>query len=300
MKKFTLSVIILVCCFSVKSQQLHFMSQYLQHNAMLNPAAAGIANKNVIGVSYRNQWSAFPGNPKTYVVYGDVNLPKQKAGIAAALYRDETGATSRTGAQLAYSYHIVSKDGKNKLGLGLEFRGLQYAIDRGKLAASLPNDPALAGASSKFAIDAGAGIYFTNDKLSLGAAASQLIQSKLQLANVANASTSGRLYRHYNFIANYRFETGDNIALIPNALLRVIQNSPVEFEIGVKLDYQDKLWAAIIYKAKQLYSVQAGVKLAEKVRLAYSYDAYNGAISIFDGGSGGHEIGLRFDFGKRN
>jgi len=95
------------------AQQLHFTSQYLQHNSMYNPAAAGIANKNMIGVSYRSMWSSFPGNPRTLMLYTDMALNKLNAGIGAYLYRDETGPTSRTGLQLAYSYHIKSRNEKN-------------------------------------------------------------------------------------------------------------------------------------------------------------------------------------------
>ena len=281
------------------SQQLHFMSQYLQHNSMLNPGAAGIANQNMIGVAYRSQWSSFPGNPRTYMVYGDANLEKYKAGLGGYVYRDETGPTSRTGLQLAFSKHIISKDEKQRLGLGIELRGLQYALDKGKVLTALGNDPALGGASSKFAIDAGAGIYYTDGKLSVGAAVSQLIQSKLELANVPNAKLSGKLYRHYNFNANYKIQTGDDIFLIPNAFVRVVQNAPTEFEAGMKLDYQDRIWFAFIYKLNQLYSIQTGLKIADKVNISYSYDAYNTPISVYDGGSGAHELGVRFDIGKK-
>jgi type IX secretion system PorP/SprF family membrane protein len=298
MRKFILFLLLVSFSWHLSAQQLHFLSQYLQHNSMLNPAAAGMSDKNFVGVSYRNQWSSFPGNPRTSMVYADVNLPKLKAGIAGYVYRDETGPTSRTGLQLAYSYHIISKDEKQKFAIGLELRGLQYALDKGKLTAALGNDPALAGAASKFGIDAGAGVYYTNGKLSAGAAVSQLIQSKLQLADVPNAKLSGKLYRHYNIMANYEINTSGEITLIPNALVRVIQNSPVEFEAGVKLDYQKLLWMGVLYKFRQLYSLQAGFKLADKLNVSYSYDAYNSPVSIFDGGSGAHEIGLRFDFGN--
>jgi type IX secretion system PorP/SprF family membrane protein len=298
MRKFTLAFFICAVVASANAQQLHFMSQYLQHNSMLNPGAAGMSDKNMVGVSYRNQWSSFPGSPKTLMVYADVLSQKYKAGFASYLYKDQTGPTSRTGMQFAYSYHINSKDGKQKFGLGLELRGLQYAIDKSKLAGALGNDAALAGASSKFGIDAGAGAYYTNGKLSAGLAVSQLIQSKLQLANVPNSTLSGKLYRHYNFQANYKFQTGDDIFLIPNALVRVIQNAPAEFEAGVKVDYQQKMWFAIMYKLNQSYGLQAGVKIAERVHLAYAYDGYNNPLSQFDGGSNANEIGLRFDFGK--
>ena len=298
MRKFVLVVLLFSLVYVSEGQQLHFMSQYLQHNSMLNAGAAGIANQDMVGVSYRSQWSAFPGNPRTYMVYGDVNMERYKAGLGGYVYRDETGPTSRTGVQLAFSKHIISRDEKQKLGLGIELRGLQYALDKGKVLNALGNDPALGGASSKFGIDAGAGIYYTDGKLSAGAAVSQLIQSKLQLADVPNAKISGKLYRHYNFLANYKIQTGDDIFLIPNALARVIEHSPTEFEAGMKLDYQDKIWFAFIYRVHQLYSIQTGLKIADKLNISYSYDAYSSPISVYDGGSGAHEIGLRFDIGK--
>lgn len=302
MKKFT-SLLLLILVISSKSaiaQQLHFTSQYLQHNAMYNPGAAGISNKDMIGISFRSMWSSFPGNPRTYMLYGDANLEKLKSGIGAYVYRDETGPTSRTGIQLAFSKHIISQDGKNKLGLGLEVRGLQYAIDKNKLGGSLGSDPALAGAENKLAFDAGAGAYFTNGKLSVGAAVSQLVQSKLQLADVPNAKQGGKLYRHYNFNANYKIQTGANIYLIPNALVRVIENSPSEYEFGMNVNYQEKIWWGLNWRIEQFWSLQAGFKLLKRVGITYSYDYYQTPISNFTEGSGAHELGLRFDLKKDN
>jgi len=302
MKKFTplLLLILVINSESASAQQLHFTSQYLQHNAMYNPGAAGISNKDMIGISFRSMWSSFPGNPRTYMVYGDANLEKLKSGIGAYVYRDETGPTSRTGIQLAFSKHIISQDGKNKLGLGLEVRGLQYAIDKNKLGGSLGSDPALAGAENKLAFDAGAGAYFTNGKLSVGAAVSQLVQSKLQLADVPNAKQGGKLYRHYNFNANYKIQTGADIYLIPNALVRVIENSPSEYEFGMNVNYQEKIWWGLNWRIEQFWSLQAGFKLLKRIGITYSYDYYQTPISNFTEGSGAHELGLRFDLKKDN
>lgn len=299
MRKFFTLVLLICSTKAAISQQLHFTSQYLQHNSMYNPAAAGIAKQDMIGVSYRSQWSSFPGNPRTYMVYGDFALEKMNAGFGAYIYRDETGPTSRTGIQLAYSYHV--KTGANsRLGLGLELRALQFAIDKTKLTDALgSNDPLLGGKDKKLGIDAGAGVYWTNDKLSVGAAVSQLIQSKLELANVPNSKEGGRLYRHYNFMANYKIQTGENIFIIPNAMARVIAHSPSEFDFGAKVDYQDKIWWGLNWRVKQFWSIQAGFKLLQRVRLTYSYDYYETPIGFFSGGSGAHEIGLQFGFKKK-
>lgn len=298
MRKFILLLTLVVVFEAGWAQQLHFTSQYLQHNSMYNPAAAGIANKDMLGISYRSMWASFPGNPRTFMVYGDVALPKLNAGVGAYVYRDETGPTSRTGLQLAYSYHITSKDAKNTLGLGLELRALQYAIDKSKLSAALGDDPVLMGSSNKMGIDAGAGVYFTNGALSVGAAVSQLIQSKLQLANVPNSNQGGKLYRHYNFTANYRINTGDNIYIIPNVMVRVIENSPSEYDFGAKLNYQEKIWWGMNWRLRQYWSLQAGFKLLQRVNLTYSYDYYQSPISVYTAGSGAHEIGLQFELKK--
>ena len=299
MRKF-ITLIALICLTTgAFSQQLHFTSQYLQHNAMYNPAAAGISKQDLLGISYRSQWSSFPGNPRTFMIYGDFSLTKMKAGIGAYIYRDETGPTSRTGIQLAYSYHI--KTGANsRLGVGLELRALQFAVDKSKLQESLgSNDPILGGKDKKLGIDAGAGVYWTNDRLSVGAAVSQLIQSKLELANVPGAKEGGKLYRHYNFTANYRIQTGDDIYIIPNAMARVIEHSPSEFDFGVKIDYQDKIWWAMSWRVKQFWSLQAGFRILQRVRLTYSYDYYATPISVYAGGTGAHEVGLQFGFKKK-
>jgi type IX secretion system PorP/SprF family membrane protein len=303
MKKITILASLLIAVgISSQAQQLHFMSQYLQHNSMINPAAAGMGDKNFIGISHRNQWNSFPGSPTTTMVYGDFKLTDLKAGIAGYLYQDKTGPTSRAGAQLAYSYQITAKNNKQKLGLGLELRGLQYTIDKGKLLSSLgPNDPALAGATAKFGIDAGAGVYYKDDRLALGIAVSQLIQSKLQLSDVPNATTSGRLYRHYNITGNYKIDGGDGISVIPNALFRMVQNAPTEFQAGCKVDYQDLLWVNILGTYRQSYSLQFGFCVAKKLRVSYAYDGYTDALSSnFQNGAAGHEIGLRFDLTRKN
>ena len=299
MRKFILTVGLFCAVYTLNAQQLHFTSQFLQHNSMYNPGAAGLSNRNYVGLSYRDMWSSFPGNPRTMMAYGDFELKKLNAGIGTYVYRDQTGPTSRTGVQLAYSYHIKARNERNKFGIGIEVRGLQYAIDKAKISSSLGNDPLLAGSNSKFLFDAGAGVYYTNGKFSAGAGVQQLIQSKLKFADIPNTTTDGKLYRHYNFTANYKLQTGDNIYVIPNFMARFIDHSPSEFDFGAKVDYQEKIWWGLNWRVKQFWSIQAGFKLLQRISATYSYDYYVTPISVFTSGSGAHEIGLQFDLKKK-
>ena len=100
-------------------------------------------------------------------------------------------------------------------------------------------------------------------------------------------------------MANYKIQTGDNIYIIPNAMVRVIEHSPTEFDFGAKIDYQDKIWWGLNWRVEQSWSIQAGFNILQRVKLTYSYDYYVTPISIFTAGSGAHEIGLQFGFKKK-
>lgn len=300
MKKLLLTTMIVGVSAVAMAQQLHFTSQYIQHNSMYNAGAAGISGSDVLGVTYRDMWRSFPGNPKTYFAYGDFDIQKMGAGLAAYVYKDVTGATSRTGGQLALSKHIVAQNGKSRVGIGIELRGVQYAIDKNKLTDALGDiDPVLLGASNKFTFDAGAGIYYKGSRLGIGVGAQQLIGSKIKLNNIPEAEQTGRLYRHYNLNANYEIPCGDSISLIPNGQIRVIENSPTEYEAGMMLDYKKKIWWGLNYRVNQFWTLQAGFRLFNHLGFTYSYDYYRTPIDAFTKGSGAHEVGLRFNLGNK-
>lgn len=299
MRKLLPFLVLLLVIQQAHSQQLHFMSQYLQHNLMYNPAAAGMSGKNSLGVAYRSMWESFPGHPTTKMLYADFELPKLNAGLGGYIYRDETGPLSRNGVQIAYSYHINSKDGKSRLGIGIEARGLQYAYDHSRAVYADPTDPTLSQSVTKSAFDAGAGIYWKYDALSVGVAVSQLLDSKIKLTDAANTTISGKLYRHYNLTASYVFHTDESISIIPNAMFRMVENAPEEYDFGVRADYQNKVWWALNYRVRQSWSIQAGLKLFDRVGATYSYDIYTSPLGVFSEGSGAHEISLQFDLKKK-
>src|SRR6187431_1459670 len=89
-----------VCGYNASAQQIFKISQFTQHNFILNPAAAG-ANKDAsIGATYRKMWAGIDGGPQTVLLYGDTYFAKSNVGLAVVLYDDKTGPTSRTGGQL--------------------------------------------------------------------------------------------------------------------------------------------------------------------------------------------------------
>jgi hypothetical protein len=69
--------------------------------------------------------------------------------------------------------------------------------------------------------------------------------------------------------------------------------------LGVQVNYQNKAWWGLNWRVNQLWSIQTGLKILQRVRATYSYDYYNSPISVFVAGSGAHEIGVQFDLKKK-
>ena len=295
-------IAVLLCCacfYTSEGQQIFAISQYVQHNFIYNPAAAGAADNPSVGALYRKMWAGIDGGPQTTILYGDTYFEKKKVGLAAFVYDDKTGPTDRTGGQINLSYSInLGTDKTKRLMFGLGGMFMQYKLDKAYIANDIPNDPLLSSPGSEFTGDAAAGVYLKTPTLNVGVSVEQIIQSQLGFINETSTNIEGKLYRHYFFMADYNLRTDDEDVLIPNVLLKYQPNSPVDFQGGVKLLHQDFLWIGLSYHYQQSYSVYAGVKIAHQFEVGYAYDQYQTPLSVFDNGGAGNELSLRYYFIK--
>jgi len=298
MKKYLCAFALLAGISNVDAQQLQTSSLYDFQGVLQNPSMAGIGKDNMIGVSYRSQWSGIAGSPKTTTVFGSFNLPKYKIGISGYLYNDQTGPTSRKGIQLAYAKHIVIDD-NSTFSLGIEARMLQFSIDKGKLG-SLGTDPVLGASSNSTKFDAGFGISYTNKNFQVGASASQLTQSKMDFySGNLTRNENAKLYRHYYFHGNYKFNIDGTSTLTPTFLMTYLPNAPIEFQAGARFDYNNIVWFGGAYRINQGPMFSAGVNLLNKFSVGYCFDIYSKPLSSFTDGSMAHEIMIKYTFSSK-
>lgn len=289
--------LLLALCNTPKAQQIFTISQFTQHNFIFNPAAAGANDEASVGAAYRKMWSGIDGGPQTTILYGDKYFAKKKVGVAVVLYDDKTGPTSRTGGQVDLSYSIDMQQGR-RLMFGLSGSLMQYKIDKDELGAYIPDDPLyLAASENTMKGDAGAGIYYKSPTLNIGASVQQLVQSKFNYIKTAT-NPEGKLYRHFYFTGSYNWKVDEDNVVIPNAFVQYQPNAPVDYSAGVRLEHRDIFWVGGAYHYNQGYSALVGVKIDHKLALGYAYDQYNTPLSLFDDGSGAHEISLRYFFKK--
>ena len=291
-------LLLLGAAMHTQAQQLQTSSLYDMQGIYHNPSMAGTQATNIVGASYRTQWSGISGSPQTATVFGSFALPSQGIGLGGYLYKDKTGPTSRTGVQLAFAKHINMANG-GKFSLGIEARGLQYSLDREKLSATLGADPALGTSENRFKFDAGFGISYTGKKLQLGISASQLIQSKLDFySGNLTPTEAGRLYRHYYFHGAYKWKADDATTITPNLLVIYLPNAPTSYQFGVRVEHRELFWWGLGYRVDQSFMLSAGLNINKKFTLGYSFDIYNNPISVFGAGGLAHEMLLRYNIAR--
>jgi len=280
------------------AQQQQTSSMYDLQGVLHNPSVAGTHESNLIGVSYRSQWSGISGSPKTATVFGSFDVAKYGIGIGGNIYQDKTGPTSRTGLSLSLAKHITGNSGT--FSIGIENRLQQYAIDKGKLIESLGSDPVLGASDNRFKYDAGFGISFTGKKLQLGASVSQLVQSKLDFySGNLTRDEEARLYRHYYFHGLYNWHVDGTTIITPNALVIYLPNAPVNYQLGARVEFNKLFWFGGGYRSHQSFMLSAGLNISKKLTLGYAYDDYINPVSNFDNGANAHEVLLRYNFAKK-
>ena len=299
MKKIVLAAFVLASAFTAGAQQLQTSSLYDLQGVLHNPSVAGTQQSNMIGVSYRSQWSGISGSPKTATVFGSFDIPSFGMGIGGNIYQDKTGPTSRTGIALSLAKHIRGE--KGVFSIGIENRLQQYAIDKAKLSESLgTSDPVLGATDSRFKYDAGFGISYTSKTLQVGASVSQLVQSKLNFySGNLSRDEEARLYRHYYLHGLYNWYVDGTTVITPNVLFIYLPNAPLSYQVGARVEFNELFWFGGGYRSHQSYMLSAGVHIGKKFTVGYAFDNYINPISSFDNGANAHEVLLRYDFTKK-
>ena len=263
------------------------------NNFLLNPAIAGTENYIPIRLNVRLQYLGFDGAPRTYAISAHSPIMRDKMGVGGFIFRDQIGALSQTGIQLAYSYHMpINND--IKLSFGLGFRAFQLVLDEAQLE-YIDEDPYITGAiQSTFVPDADFGVYVYSNNWFGGISAAQLIQYKIKLADV-DVSSESSTKRHYFITGGYTFDVNQDIQVEPSALIKATESTPINIDFNVKGIYQKNYWLGLSFRSDKSLITMLGVKYQIYFfGLAYDYSFSD----IKNYSSGSFEVVLGVNFGE--
>ncbi|MBK7183330.1 MAG: type IX secretion system membrane protein PorP/SprF [Bacteroidetes bacterium] len=301
MKKIILYIIVVLSFTKLSAQQLPHYSNYMINDYPMNPAISG-SNPYFEGKSNnRYQWIGITDAPRTYIL--SVNGPTKslKMGLGGLLFTDIVGPTRRTGLYLSYAYHLKLND-KIKLSMGLSGGVLQFVVDGSKITLRDPSDVVLTNnLQSVILPDFGAGVYVysTDKKWYVGASVPQILQNKIKFYDNSTSSLS-KLATHFYATAGYKFNLNDDFKIEPSTCIKYVKPAPLQFDIGLRAIYKDKLWIGGAFRYLDAVSAMVGYTMQENITFAYSYDFTTTAIKKYSTGTHEIMIGIKFHHYDKN
>lgn len=274
-------------------------SQYLHNGLMINPAYAGSRDALSAVLSYRMQWMGIPDAPRmeSLSIHSPMKNDKVALGFKARFM--QYGVTRSQGIYAIYAYHIRTSRGKISLGLkaGADFSNTDYT----GIPGIIRPDPAFPENDKSYVFpNAGAGIYYFNDRFFAGFA----VPSFLSYRNTGNGNVQAyHSFGEYDFIissgALISFSPG--LKFKPSVLINYSMNKANhlnQFDINANFIFSDLLWVGGSWRTTEQVAVaHLQVQINQQLMFGLSYDYPAGRMNSYSRGSS--EIIIRYEFGSK-
>lgn len=295
---------------SAYSQQDAQFSQYMFNGLYINPAYAGYREYVNLNMFYRNQWTEFPGAPKTFSIAVDGAIKEGKGGLGFQAMNDQIGAQNNTSMYGNYAYRMqMDNTGDKTLAIGLGVGFIQQRMKVNLLSEEAQNDPMIQNmAKTAFMPDARAGIYYSSPRIFAGLSADNFVAERFQKNDALK--TYLPVKTHAYLTAGALLPLSEEVLFKPSFLVKEDFAGPTSLDLNAFFLLQEVLWIGGSYRTavldkphidKSLKKAGAIVGMVEyfvneKLRIGYAYDkTINGTAA---NNSGSHEISLNYIFVK--
>lgn len=315
---------------AVHAQQKPHYTQYILNNYIVNPALSGIENYVDVKLSVRDQWVGLNGAPQTtYItVHGPLGKEDTKTsatsfqipgenprgqsywetytaskphhGVGLTVVNDRTGNFNHLTANATYAYHLGLSPTMNlSAGFGLGINQIRLDHTKVDFGNGMNEDPALNNNNiNQLKPDLSAGLWLYARDYFIGLSAQQIIpQSRTFSSNPA--PVSGKTIPHLFATAGYRFLLSDDVNALPSFMMKYVSGTPTnpQFDLNIKLQYRDLLWAGGSYRLNDGYAAMLGLNVGNTFNVGYAYDFTRTPLNTTSKGT--HEIIIGFLIGNR-
>lgn len=325
MRFYKYSLLVLLSVFlapSVHGQQSIQLTQYIFNSMSVNPAYAGYKEEWFAQVALRDQWSGWPGAPRTGAISidGILDPVHKRFGAGLQVTSDRLGAQGATSIYGNYAFRLqLNAEDTQRLSFGIAGGATQYSLDGNKIDPVDGSDVVLpTGRISSWHPDIRLGVYYYNPKWYLGVSVQDLFSGGNK-DYVLNQNTVESLYKEVNMylMTGFLFTLSDNFHFRPSLLIKDDFKGPTTGDVNAMFVFSEKLWIGAGYRTrtklmKRDYEERTASKLSSmnavsgiiqlyltpSLRIGYSYDAMLNKMS--SGQNGTHEVTLGVTFGKRD
>ena len=320
MKKLLGLFAISVLCFEfVEAQTIGQFTMWNQNHYIVNPAAAGNLDYFDVAIGFRRQWAGIKDAPRTFYATGhsvlnrpktyqrsalrgsntdnsiykkgkNLSRPRLKHALGGSMSTNEFGAFKKSEVTLTYAIHLpIYKD--ISLSFGLSSGLNNFGFDESRANVIVDNDPIynayLMGENSN-KLNMNAGTYLYSDKFFFGYSANQILQNKLEIADIKTTSEVSNVALHHFIIGGYNFDLTNDIRVTPSVIVKKIKPNPMSIDITGTVTYKEALYVGLTYRTTDAISIMTGFQFNHFLRAGYSYDYTTSDLGARSNGS--HEI----------
>ena len=296
-KVITFFTAIILYSITANAQYDAMFTQYMFNEMYINPAYAGSKEAMAVNLTHRQQWVNFPGRPITsaFTLHGP--LSNNKMGLGISVLNEQIGKLSRNLVYINYAYRIKTGE-KGHLAFGL-MAGIHNQIN--KLSELKPSETGDIQVSqntpSLITPNFGTGIYYSTKKFYAGISIPRMVDDSYLFNQAGNITTSTKITPnklHYYFTVGKVFEINDGLLIKPQAMVKAVQNAPIQLDLNVNFLIQNKIWTGISYRSGSDISALIGIQVNPQFLINYSYDYSLTKVQKYSQGS--HEITLGYLF----
>lgn len=277
-------------------------TQYMFNEVFINPGYAGSKEAMSATLLHRQQWVNFPGRPITtsFSLHGP--LMENKMGLGLSVLSEKVGPLNRNLIYGTYAYRIQVHDGGHLafgLNAGLDnqihkYAGLKVSDDPN----ALPDPNFLQNTPNVMAANFGVGIYYSTKTYFAGLSIPRLLDNDVKFnyngtRTVRITSVRADRFTYYLTLGNM-FTITDNVKLRGTAMVKGVQNAPLQVDLTALSFINEMIWAGLSYRTNSSLAVILGLQVNEQFLVNYAYDYGLNRIQRYSQGS--HEIAVNYLF----
>lgn len=288
--QYPLSVLLLILgsIIQVTAQDIPLFSQKMTNSFIYNPAMAGFEFGSAT-LSHRSHFSQINGAAKDNFLSVHAPFVDHHIGVGVNLFNEQVNFVSNTYASAAFAYHLnLGAPGTLSMGLSGEYNSLGF--DQTEVIGD-QDDPLIGERQSR--LDFSFGLNYQHPYFRIGVSGNRMA-SLFDIGNKAHL-----LSGYYSaYLAGQLPVRGGVDQLEPTFTYRKLSEVTDIWSTGLYYTYDNLLLAGVAYQKGDLLSFTAGVKVARKLWVGYSYEMINTTYKSALGSTS--EITLRYDFKENN
>ena len=279
------------CC---KAQLNPYQAIYYQNRYLNNPAMAGFDKGLDINLGYKQQWSSFPGAPKSQSFTAEYQATN-KVGLGLNVGDEQSGIFRQTRIMGSYAYHLPVGAQNQKLNFGLSLGVNDSRLNYNSINGDLTDISLLQYNQRKPNVDGDLGLSYTSNNLFIEAVLPNLN------TNVFNRGGQQQDVDRTVFFGAVSYKislTSTNaFTLEPLAAIRGIKGFTDIFDAGVNFKMNDYHFALqTLYHSNNEFGFGA-VFDQPNFAINFTYDTYTGQITNYTNGV--FEVGIKLKFLNR-